>query len=88
MKNPAHLYEVSFFSALWMVFPESWKRRVADFYAHDCIYSWSIGHILEHEFFCLGHLGCAGSKGKKVDLRNSEQLFRVFFSTFGGQKKF
>ena len=29
------------------------------------IYSWSIGHILEHEFFCLGHLGCAGSKGKK-----------------------
>ena len=31
------------------------------------IYSWSIGHILEHEFFCLGHLGCAGSKGKKVD---------------------
>ena len=36
MKNPAHLYEVSFFSALCMVFPESWKRRVADFYAHDC----------------------------------------------------
>ena len=29
------------------------------------IYSWSIGHILEHDFFCLGHLGCAGSKGKK-----------------------
>ena len=29
------------------------------------IYSWSIGHILEHEFFCLGHLGCAGSKEKK-----------------------
>ena len=37
VKNPAHLYEVSFFSALWMVFPESWKRRVADFYAHDCM---------------------------------------------------
>ena len=36
VKNPAHSYEVSFFSALWMVFPESWKRRVADFYAHDC----------------------------------------------------
>ena len=30
------------------------------------IYSWSIGHILEHEFFCLGHLGCAGSKEKKL----------------------
>ena len=38
VKNPAHLYEVSFFSALWMVFPESWKRRAADFYAHHCIY--------------------------------------------------
>ena len=36
MKNPAYLYEVSFFSALSMVFPESWKRRVADFYAHHC----------------------------------------------------
>ena len=46
------------------------------------IYSWSIGHILEHDFFCLGHLGCAGSKGKKVDLRNSERLLRVVFSTF------
>ena len=51
------------------------------------IYSWSIGHILEHEFWCLGRLGSQGSKDKKVDLRNSEQLFRVFFSTFGGQKK-
>ena len=51
------------------------------------IYSLSIGHILEHEFFCLGHLGCAGSKEKKVDLSFSEQLLRVVFSTFGGQKK-
>ena len=48
------------------------------------IYSWSIGYILEHDFFCLGHLGC---KGKKVDLRNSEQLLRVVFSTFGGQNE-
>ena len=47
--------------------------------------SWSIGHILEHEFFCFGRLGSQGSKGKKVDLRNSEQLLRVVFSTFGGQ---
>ena len=36
VKSPALLIEVSFFSALWMVFPESCKRRVADFYAHDC----------------------------------------------------
>ena len=35
------------------------KKRIP-----SSIYSWSIGHILEHEFFCLG-LGCAGSKGKK-----------------------
>ena len=52
------------------------------------IYSWSIGHILEHEFFCLGRLGCAGSKEKKVDLSFSEQLLRVGFSTFGGQNFF
>ena len=52
------------------------------------IYSWSIGHILEHEFFCLGHLGCAGSRRKKVDLSFSEQLLRVVFSTFWGKKKF
>ena len=37
MKNPAYLYEVSFFSALWIVFPESWKRSCPNFYAHDCI---------------------------------------------------
>ena len=29
------------------------------------MYSCSIGHILEHEFFCLGRLGSSGSKGKK-----------------------
>ena len=38
MKNPALLYEVSFFSALLMVFPESWKRSCPNFYAHDCTY--------------------------------------------------
>ena len=36
MKNPALSYEVSFFSVLWMVFPESWKRICPNFYAHDC----------------------------------------------------
>ena len=36
VKNPALLYEVTFFSALWMVFPESWKRSCSNFYAHDC----------------------------------------------------
>ena len=36
VKKVARLYEVSFFSALWMVFPESWKRSCPNFYAHDC----------------------------------------------------
>jgi hypothetical protein len=52
------------------------------------ILSVSIGHILEHEFFCLGRLGSQGSKGEKVDFRNSAQLLRFFFfSIFGGQNK-
>ena len=59
-----------------------------EYFAPSSMYSWSISHILEHEFFCLGRLGSQGSKGKKVDLRNSEQLLRVVFSTFGGQKFF
>ena len=37
VKNPALLYEVTIFSAIWMVFPESWKRSCSNFYAHDCI---------------------------------------------------
>ena len=40
VKNPALLYEVTFFSALWMVFPESWKRSCSNFYAHDCTLIW------------------------------------------------
>ena len=56
-------------------------------YYPSSIYSWSIGHILEHEFFCLGRLGSSGSKEKKVDLSYSEQVLRVVFSTFLGQKK-
>ena len=43
------------------------------------IYSWSVGHILEHEFFRPGRFGSQGSKEKKLDLRNSEQLLRVVF---------
>ena len=52
------------------------------------IYSWSIiGHILEHEFLCLGRLGSSGSKEKKVHLSYSEQLLRVFFFNFLWAKK-
>ena len=38
VKNAALSYEISFFSALWMVLPESWKRSCPNFYAHDCMY--------------------------------------------------
>ena len=41
------------------------------------IYSWSIGHILEHEFFCCGRLGSQGSKEKKSG-------FEEFWATFEG----
>ena len=74
----------------------SWKQKTSRIYTHfhpgndhrpSSIYSWSIDHILEHEFFCLGRLGSQGSKEKNLDLRNSEQLLRVVFSTFCGQRK-
>ena len=72
-----------------VIYTNSPARPLWKFFSNkpSSIYSWSIGHILEHEFFCLGRLGSQGSKEKKVDLRNSEQLFRVVFSTFCGQKK-
>ena len=36
MEKAARSYELSFISALWMIFPESWKRGCPNFYAHDC----------------------------------------------------
>jgi len=36
VEKPAGSCKVSFISALWMVFPESWKRSYPNFYAHDC----------------------------------------------------
>jgi hypothetical protein len=50
------------------------------------IYSWSIGHILEHEFFCLGHLGCAGSKEKKWIWVFLSNVWGWFFQLFVGKK--
>jgi hypothetical protein len=44
--------------------------------------SWSIGHILEHEWAVWA---VRVVRGKKVDLRFSKQLLRVVFSTFCGQ---
>ena len=36
VEKAARLDKVSFFSALWMAFPESWKRSCPNFYAPDC----------------------------------------------------
>ena len=52
------------------------KKRIP-----SSIYSWSIGHILEHEFFCLG-LGCAGSKGKKWIWDFLSNFWGCFFFNF------
>ena len=59
-------------------------KTIRNIFIPSSIYSYSIGHILERKFFCLGS---QGSKVKKVNLRNSEQLLRVVFLTFGGQNK-
>ena len=50
--------------------------------ATQFIYSWSLNHILKHEFFCLGRFGISGY----FFLNIPDQLLRVVFSTFCGQK--
>ena len=51
---------------LFMYFTTAWLRQISRLGTYpSSIYSWSIGHILEHEFFCLGRLGSQGSKEKK-----------------------
>ena len=54
-------------SAFMGSFPtgDFWYKSKLVHFSPSSIYSWPISHILEHDFFCLGHLGCAGSKGKK-----------------------
>ena len=51
------------------------------------IYSCSIGHILEHEFFCLGRLGSSGSKEKKRIWVILSNFWKWFFQLFAGKKK-
>ena len=51
-----------FFSTLWMVFPESWKRSCPNFYAHDCTSVWrsknslTIQEIKLYSFICKKNL--------------------------------
>ena len=62
VKKAACLYEASFFSTLWMVFPESWKRSCPNFYAHDCTSVWrsknslTIQEIKLYSFICKKNL--------------------------------
>ena len=46
----------------------------------------AIGHILEHEFFCLGCLGSAGSKEKKWIWVFLGNFWGWFFQLFEGKK--
>ena len=46
----------------------------------------AIGHILEHEFFCLGCLGSAGSKEKKWIWVFLGNFWGCFFQLFEGKK--
>ena len=50
------------------------------------IYSCSIGHILEHEFFCLGRLGSSGSKEKKWIWVFLSNFWWWFFQLFVSKK--
>ena len=52
------------------------------------IYSCSLGHILEHEFFCLGRLGSSGSKERKWIWVILSNFWKWVFQLFAGKKKF
>ena len=65
----------------------AWNTVVYNGLGPSSIYSWTISHILEHEFFCLGGLGSSGSKEKKwiwVFLRNFwGRFFQLFVAWLG-----
>ena len=57
-------------------------------FSPSSIYSWSIGHILEHEFFCFGRLGSKGSKEKKCIWGFLSNFLGWFFQIFGVKTSF
>ena len=78
---------VAFYKASFAIWPKS-KEYWQGFHSECCvmpiyvddpssIYSKSIGHILEQEFFCLGRLGNQGSKEKRAG-------FEEFWATIEG----
>ena len=65
------------------------RKSIQKCYYHgdpSSIYSWSISHILEHEFFCFGCLGWAGSKEKKWIWIFLSNFWGWFFQLFVGKK--
>ena len=92
--HPLFFQNVPRFCFLRFMYPGTWiwrKNKIPCTWVYgfepSSIYSWSIGHILEHRFFCLGHLGCAGSKRKKSGFEFFWAFFEGGFSTFWRQKK-
>ena len=62
-------------------FPQIYRKS-------SSIYSWSISHILENEFICLGRLGSSGhNKEKKWIWVFLSNFWGWFFQLFVGKKK-
>ena len=78
VKKAARLYEVSFFSALWMVFPESLKRSCPNFYAHDCRNIFSVSSCESTANYRASHSEMSDSEW----LLGVERL--IIFSNYGG----
>ena len=87
VKNPALLYEVSFFSALWMVFPESWKRSCPNFYANDCKLQRISNVTIKKKFYRCNHMRFCRrflSLGSRIYRRGIRILFFTrYFRRFG-----
>ena len=62
---------------IWVFQSHTEKKASMLWFKAQFYYSCSLSHILEHEFFCLGHLGSPGSKGKKIG-------FKFFWATLEG----
>ena len=65
-----------------MVFLESWKRRVADFYAHDC--NWLFGLSKFFRSSCLGKMFCTFFLGLLLEIFDVKTVNVEFFRSFLG----
>ena len=85
--EPALLYEVSIFSALWMIFPESWKRSCPNFYANDCKLQRISNVTIKKNFYRCNHMRFCRrflSLGSRIYRRGIRILFFTrYFRRFG-----